>query len=164
MENTITQKQLKDEFKYIDGMLLWRRDTRNRLRKKGDVAGYVRGIGYRVVVVKRIPYFVHRLIFLYHYGYLPEYIDHIDGNKENNDISNLRECTRSQNGYNSKIPKHNTSGVKGVSWCKVSRKWTAKIKLNGKCVYLGSFWDKDVAAQIVRIERLRLHGEFANNG
>ena len=99
-----------------------------------------------------------------HKGYLPDILDHIDGNKLNNRIENLRECTEVQNCYNAKTPKNNTSGIKGVSWSKRLKKWRAQIQVNGKKKSLGFFFDKEVADQIIRIERARLHGEFSNNG
>lgn len=165
MKKLITQEQVKDLFDYFDGELLRKKSSpRSRNPKKGDKAGYLLETGYMITSINGKRHLLHRLIYLYHHGYFPAYLDHIDGNRANNKISNLRECTRSQNGYNSKIPMHNTSGIKGVSWCKVSRKWVAKIKFRKRCVYLGSFWDIDVAAQVIRIERIRLHGEFANHG
>jgi len=63
------------------------------------------------------------LIFLYHHGYLPKFVDHIDGNKKNNRIENLREATKSQNAMNQKVSTRNTSGIKGVMWHKRDKKW-----------------------------------------
>lgn len=68
-------------------------------------------------------------------------IDHKDGNGLNNQKENLRICTRSQNGGNSKIRKDNTSGIKGVRFKKHSNKWVANIKINNKIKFLGSFTD-----------------------
>jgi len=73
----------------------------------------------------------HRLIFFYHNGYFPEgQVDHIDRNKKNNRIENLREVSRQCNLRNTGNSKANTSGVKGVS--KHYSGWKAGVTINGK--------------------------------
>ena len=59
-------------------------------------------------------------------------VDHIDGDRQNNDVSNLRWATYSENCQNSKISTKNTSGSKGVSFNKQMNKWSAQIKIDGK--------------------------------
>ena len=66
-------------------------------------------------------------------------VDHIDRNPLNNNRSNLRLCTRSQNAMNSKIPKDNSSGHKGVTWDKHRKKWRVHIVVNGKQHFLGRY-------------------------
>ena len=109
-------------------------------------------------------YRAHRLIWLLFHGDLPKQLDHVDGNRQNNKIENLRECTPSQNQHNCKLRSDNKSGIKGVSWDSSKKMWAARLATKGEVSALGCFWDKEVAGQIVRIERLKLHGEFANNG
>ncbi|WP_252233758.1 HNH endonuclease [Clostridium sp. ZS1] len=70
-------------------------------------------------------------------------IDHINGNKLDNRKCNLRIVNKSQNAMNSKKPKNNTSGVKGVYWDKRSKKWEASIQVNMKKKSLGYFKNKD---------------------
>jgi len=159
----ITQEILKDLFTYKNDELYWKVRPANRI-KIGDIAGCVGNRGYRKIVINGKTYLAHRLIFLYCYGYLPEFLDHIDNNQSNNKLSNLRPATLFQNSFNSKLPKTNNSGVKGVCWNKHVSKWLAQIRHNGKHLYLGLFDDIDVAEQVIRIERVRLHGEFANHG
>lgn len=86
-------------------------------------------------------YLVHRLAWLYENGEWPEYIDHIDRNKLNNRILNLRACTPQENNWN--LPKHpkNKSGVTGVTWDAKRRKWYASISLDGKTKSLGAHSD-----------------------
>ena len=72
-------------------------------------------------------------------------VDHIDHNRLNNHLSNLRYATHSENQHNRTKNKDNTSGVAGVSWHKNIKKWEAKITINGVKKHLGSFENKDDA-------------------
>lgn len=87
-------------------------------------------------------------------------IDHIDGNGLNNQRKNLRIVNSSQNQHNSKKPKHNTSGYKGISWNKEKKKFTAQIVINGKQIYLGSFSDIKKAHEAYKLMGLRLFKEY----
>ena len=89
------------------------------------------------------------------------HIDHIDSDGLNNRRENLRRATRAENAQNTRLPSHNTSGVKGVSWHSTSRKWVAQIRSNGRQHYLGRFSDIDAAAAAVDFARDFLHGDFA---
>lgn len=160
----ITQERLKELFTYDGQSLIWKVESPTRL-KVGCVAGFLsKDSDYISIGFDKKIYRAHRMIFLYCHGYLPEFLDHIDGNKVNNRIKNLRACTVQQNNHNTKMPKTNTSGVKGVCWDKKAKVWRARIRINYKNNDLGCFWDIETAAQVVRIERFKLHGEFANNG
>ena len=119
--------------------------------------------GYMSVSVKGIKYLEHRIVYYMVHGECPEYIDHIDGNKLNNRIENLRPATSSQNKCNIGIRADNTSGIKGVSWSKVKGKWTARVALNGK-IKCGYFDDKEEAAKFIKTLREQYHGEYANHG
>ena len=91
--------------------------------------------------------FMHRYLFKMHNKNIDgKLIDHINGNKLDNRKDNLRECSNSENLHNSKPPKTNTSGYKGVRWCKKSNRWTAAIQINYKTISLGSFEHKRDAA------------------
>ena len=158
----ITQELVKELFKYKDGNLI--RKVRSGNGKVGDLSGSVNADGYFQVQINGDTLLQHRLIFLYLYGYAPDLIDHIDGNKLNNQAGNLRECNKSENNYNSKIRKDNTSGIKGVSWDFSRKKWAAQIQVNRKKKMLGGFTDKQEAEKTVVAARLLFHGEFSNNG
>ncbi len=160
----ITQKRLHDLFEYReDGILVWKVSKGNV--KKGDVAGWSQPLGYFRVRIEEKNYLVHRMIFLYHHGYLTPgmQIDHIDGNTSNNRIENLREVTLTQNQQNSKIPSDNTSGVKGVYWCKVQRKWRSRIKVKRKQIHLGYYKTLEEAEAVVKAAREKYHGEYARH-
>ncbi len=91
-----------------------------------------------------------------------KYVDHIDNNKENNTLINLRYATAQQNNQNRSISSKNTSGTKGVNWNKKAMKWRAQICINGKLIHLGSFLNKEDAVNI-RIQRAKDEfGEFIN--
>lgn len=87
-------------------------------------------------------------------------IDHIDGNPLNNQKSNLRVCTRSQNMMNRGKTKANTSGFKGVHFHKRSKKWTARIQKDGNRSHIGSFDKPEEAHEAYRESAKKLHGEF----
>lgn len=125
------------------------------------VAGAPNGYGRPCVGVSGKMQYLHRVIFLLHHGYLPKYIDHIDGDKTNNRIKNLRGCTHSQNMRNANISKNNTSGLKGVDWKKQDKKWRSRVRVNGKQISLGLFNDKIEAAKAYDSAALEHHGEFA---
>lgn len=101
---------------------------------------------------------IHRLITGAKQG---EQVDHIDGDGLNNLDDNLRIATRQQNRANSRKSRTNTSGFKGVSWSKSSKKWMAQIVVDGKRHYLGVFEHKERAAKAHDRAALHHHGEFA---
>lgn len=92
------------------------------------------------------------------------FVDHIDGNGLNNQRSNLRICTSSQNGMNRGKQKVNTSGFKGVTFCKNNNKWQAQIKVNKVNLFLGYFDTPEEAYKAYCEGCIKYHGEFANFG
>ena len=98
-----------------------------------------------------------------HHGYLPKYVDHIDGNRLNNRIENLRPATAIENAYNCKMSKNNTSGVKGVSWNKGTKKWEANINIAGVRFNLGHFETLEKAKEAIDVCRTEAHGKFARH-
>lgn len=87
--------------------------------------------------------------------------DHIDHNGLNNQRSNLRVCSRSENMFNQRVHSNNTSGYKGVSWNKVARKWDARIAFHGKRLLIGYFDTIEDASRAYDSAAQRLHGDFA---
>jgi hypothetical protein len=152
----ITQENLKQLVDYVDGMLVAK--TNSKCRKVGDTLSSLTDKGYLRSGVCGKSYRVHRLVFLYHHGYMPIQVDHIDGNRMNNKIENLRDATSSQNNQNRKATS--SSGVKGVVWHKQSKKWVASICVNRKSVHLGSFLSIEEAALVANRARKLAHGEF----
>jgi hypothetical protein len=159
---SVDQNLLRQLFEYQDGNLFWKIQPTLAV-KIGDSAGY-KNHQYICCNVLNKRYRIHRLIFLWHYGYMPKMIDHVDGNTFNNRIENLRECNTRQNAQNMKLTSRNTSGVKGVSWYTPSQKWKAQLSVNGKVYNLGYYLDKEEATKAVREFREKHHGEFVNHG
>jgi hypothetical protein len=164
----LTQAYVRERFDYHrDGYFTWKPHPSMppnwHGRYVGQRAGYLlpgtRG-GY-VVRIDTISYGLHRVVFLYHHGYMPDEVDHIDMDPSNNRIENLRAATHQQNNCNKRRMKSNTSGYKGVRWRKDRAHWTAGITANGKDLYLGSFPTKQQAIEAYDKAALKPHGEFA---
>jgi len=150
-----------NEFFFIENNeIFWKKSPSYKI-KAGQKAGCVHKDGYKRVTLKRRTYTEHRIIYLMNHGVLPDAIDHIDGDKTNNNITNLRPSTLSQNQANRKAGKNNSSGRKGVVWNKKTGKWQAQIKAHGKYNYLGSFESIDVAAHEYNKAAVKHYGEFA---
>ena len=159
----LTQEYLKELFEYNGEDLIWgvkRRGTKGF----GSVAGCVNSYGYRQIQVDGKAYKAHRLIWLYNYGKFPDnQTDHIDQNRLNNKLNNLRDVTRQENQKNRSKSKRNTSGVTGVNWHKPTGKWMAYGKVDGKQIHLGRFTDK-LDAIVARKSFEAKHNFHANHG
>jgi len=88
-------------------------------------------------------------------------IDHIDGDSLNNQRSNLRICTVSENVRNCSLYKTNTSGFKGVHWNQKKKRWVARVRLNGKAVLNKMFVEKIDAVKAYNEKAKEYFGEFA---
>ncbi len=88
-------------------------------------------------------------------------VDHIDGNGLNNQRSNLRLCTATDNARNSRSRRGSSSEFKGVSWSKSGKAWQAYIAADKQTIYLGLFEDEGFAARVHDSAARKLHGEFA---
>lgn len=141
-------KKYVDEWLIVniyEGTVFWRKNR--GLAKSGDSAIHKHhitsrgGAKYKVISFARRRWLLHRFIWTYANGEIPEnmIIDHIDGNTSNNSIKNLRIATRSESSFNKGMLKNNTSGVKGVYWDKKNKKWMAYGRINGKMKNLGRF-------------------------
>ena len=137
----LTQERARELFDYReDGQLIWRVRASNRA-SIGSVVGSLCKTGYRETSADGGRYLIHRLIWLWHYGYFPEHdLDHIDRDRLNNRIENLREASRSCNLRNTGNSSNNTSGVKGVCWCK-NRGWYVWLSLGNRTRSVGHFLD-----------------------
>jgi hypothetical protein len=130
----------------------------------GNVAGCRRPDGYWSITICRKKTRTHRVIWAMTHCKDPgnHCIDHIDSDHTNNHLSNLRLATRSENGWNrSKVPNNNTSGYIGIHFRKDTQKWSAKIIVKDKAVYLGCYNDMEDAIAARRAAELECYGEFA---
>lgn len=152
----IDHSLVKTLFYYKDGHLYWKKNNKK--------AGSLKPSGYIVVEVNNKNMMAHRLIWMYHYGKLDKFIDHIDGNKSNNKIENLRLATKSQNCLNKKRTTLNTTGYKNVRFRKDNSKYEVRVTYNKKRLVLGSFDNLELADLVAKEARDKYHMEFANHG
>lgn len=173
----LTQEYLKSVLHYdpVTGVFTWKVRTKETApfqkqihcwngRFANVTAGSKTTLGYIGITLLSVHQKAHRLAWLYVYGELPKSdIDHINGNRADNRIANLRAVSRRQNTQNAKIKSNNTSGYNGVSWRRRERKWYAKISSNGKEVFLGCFGDLQDAIAARRAANIQ-HGYHPNHG
>lgn len=164
LENcVITQKELKKILTYNPetGIFVWLKNKGTA--RAGDYAGYIQN-GYNVIMINGSNFRSHRLAWLYVYGEWPkEQIDHINHNREDNKLINLREVTHQENLKNITLKKNNKSGIMGVGWIKQNSSWRAYISSNKKWIHLGSFNDK-FEAICARKSAERKYGFHENHG
>ncbi len=150
----------------------WREDVPNWWNKKyaGKECGRVTNRGYRQLGYTPLGrntqrLLTHRLAWYIVHNVLPkDQIDHIDGQKTNNQIKNLRDVSGSLNMRNQKMSRANTSGVVGVYWHKARGKWRGKVSVNNKKIHIGTFDNISEAEAVVKAFRAKhdfteTHGE-----
>ena len=159
-----------EQFKYFlryephTGLFRWNMD-RTRGVKAGDVAGGITSRGYREIHVQYKLYRASRLAWLYVHGPIPDgmQIDHINKNRSDDRIVNLRLATPIENSRNKKMPITNTTGFKGVLLHKETGKFVASTKLNGKRLYFGTRHETALEAALAYDAGVQsIHGEFAS--
>ena len=139
-------------------------NVRNAITLK-NLSLCVNGNGYQQISLKKKNKTVHRLVmetFAFNI-YNKRFIDHIDGNKTNNCIFNLRYATQQENNFNQKLRCDNTSGYKGVLWHKKREKWVAQIYLKTKLIHIGYYNDKEDAIEARRRKARELFGCFIHS-
>jgi hypothetical protein len=158
----MNQALVAEYFYHKDGHLYWKKVMHpNKQYLVGKEVGSIHPTGYRHVTWMNKPHKVHRLIFLLDHGYLPKEIDHINGDRLDNRLDNLREATRSENQCNRGEIASNTSGYAGVSWHKHSKAWLVRVMKDGKSTIIGYFKDLELAGLVSQEARVLYHGKFA---
>jgi hypothetical protein len=143
------------------GLLTWNQAPSPKV-KIGDVAGTITKQGYIRITILNNRLMAHRLAFAIYHGRWPDnQIDHINGLKHDNRISNLRECTPEQNMHNRSAYRINKTGFKGVYQPKNGKRFVAQIRNGGKAHYLGAFDSAKEASAAYAEAANALHGEFA---
>jgi hypothetical protein len=158
----ITQELIDQCFEYRDGLLYWKGVSHpNKMRWIDKPAGSIHKTGYRHITWMGKIHKAHRLIFMLHHGYLPPEVDHINGDRQDNRIENLRTANRSENQCNRPALASNTSGHPGVSWHKKSKAWCVRVMKNGKIVVQQYFKDLELAGLFAAEARSLYHGAYA---
>lgn len=143
------------------GVLSWLRPPVNRWAKAGDQAGFMKEAGYRRIGLGGVTMYAHRVAWLLGTGAWPEVgkeIDHINGNRDDNRLSNLRLDSGYLNKKSHRVPP-GVSGYRGVSPKK--RRWEAKIHIDGRLQYLGRYDDPVEAATAYDRAATAAFGTFA---
>lgn len=148
------------------GVLTWKAHPKVKhhinTRLLGAEAGAVGTLGYRLISVDKERLNAHRVIWLMVHGHWPEgEIDHINGDRADNRLVNLRDVPRAENRKNMCMRSDNTSGVVGVYWYK--NRWVADIRVNGKTIYLGRYQNIEDATRARKQAEAR-HGFHKNHG
>ncbi|CAM2151246.1 HNH endonuclease signature motif containing protein [Paraburkholderia tropica] len=155
----LTAERLREVLNYDPetGIFTRRLRTSNRV-KVGDVVGTPTD-GYLCGRVGNRLYVMHRLAWLYVYGVWPEKnLDHANGNRSDNRIANLREADHGENAENVVAHADNRTGYLGVTWCKLTCSYVARISRNRVTRHLGKFETAYEAHQAYLAAKRQLHG------
>lgn len=158
----LTQEKLKIWLNYdiTTGLFTWLKNKGARARS-GQTTNGKSPFRYHRITIDGETYPAHVLVWLYVYGEFPtSFIDHIDCNKSNNRLSNLRLATKSENSFNTPLRRTNTSGFKGVTWSEKDKKWRAQATIDGKNHYLGDYKTKQEASDAYNAFCREKHKEF----
>ena len=156
--------RFNEAFEYRDGKLFWKIMTNPSKKLIGKQAGCKSSGGYGVVNLDGQAYSIHKVIFAMHKGFIPPIVDHINGDKSDHRIENLRAATHSTNNFNKVVQSNNKLGLKNISWHKQNQKYWVQLVQNKKKV-VSVFIDNLELAELVAIEaRNKYHKEFANHG
>lgn len=145
------------------GRLVW---IVNKGRAKiGEPVGHIDREGYRRLRIGGRQYLEHRLVWMWHHGEFPRILDHIDRDRSNNRIDNLRPCHESENAANAGAPSSNTSGYRGVYFDTDRMKWVARIRYTRDGVRhryrIGRYTTADEAAVHYNLHMRKLFPDFA---
>lgn len=159
----ITQEFLRALFLYRPDGTLVRKVTTNPRAPVHGPSGSPNKAGYLRTRVAGKLYYNHHLVWFLHHGTWPKALDHINGNRADNRLENLRLCNQTQNMQNAAIRKSSKTGVKGVDWRPEKNKYRARIVVDGRAINLGHFDSLQEAQFAVENARALYHGEFSRN-
>ncbi len=163
--NKLTQYYLKSILRYEpETGNMYRLVTTSPRSQIGAIAGnFHKSNGYIRLMVNGRDLLAHRVIWFMHHGEWPHSIDHIDHDKTNNRLENLRAVDHKENMKNRPMSPRNTSGITGVSWAKTKNQWLAQIKGENKRIHLG-YHDSLIDAASARKSAEIEHKYHANHG
>jgi len=156
-----SQEILKSMFDLVDGKLIRKVSAGNS--KAGSVVGVIRKDGYSRVWACGVHALVHRLVWKMETGQEPpKYLDHVNGDRSDNRIENLREADHAINMWNQSIRKSNTTGFTGVSMRAANGAWVAAITVNKKRICLGTHVAIENALMAYEDGCRKYHGIYAD--
>jgi hypothetical protein len=160
---SLSNEDVRELFYYNEdtGVLLWR-NHRNAKARAGSAVGSIHRTGYRITMINKKNYAVHLLIWQFVYEEIPNQIDHINGNKADNRLCNLRACNASENGRNKRLQSNNSTGFKGVSFCIREGSYQATCRWNGSKKWLGYHATAELAHAAYVKFASQNHGAFYN--
>lgn len=134
----------------------------NKQRAGKEALTATEGWGYKHGTILSVPLKAHIAAFMIVHGRLPVgHVDHVNMDRGDNRIANLREAAHGQNLCNRGAPRNNRSGVKGVCWIAEKGKYRAEIRANGVRRHLGYFASASEAGKAYARAAAEMHGEFA---
>jgi hypothetical protein len=155
-EHHITQELVRELFICSPNTPHIIRRVDSRRYKAGTIVGCRDHKGYVLVHVKGRNYRAHHIVWLYFHGKLPMHqLDHINGIRDDNRISNLREATNAENSQNRQPT--GSIGLLGVSFEKKRNRYKSQIKVNGRVKTLGYFKTPIEAYQTYLAAKRELH-------
>ncbi len=150
------------EYNQDTGIMKWKKDRRSA--RAGNIIGTVTQGGYLCLSFYSKQYSVHRMGWFLAYGVFPDgQIDHINQDRQDNRLVNLRDVTPGENCKNKGIDTRNTSGVTGVYWNKLAKKWKPSINVDGEYIHLGYFVNFSDAVNARKNAEV-LYGFHTNHG
>ena len=161
-DHGITVDRLRELLSYDleTGLFTWATIVKFSNKKIGDIAGCRHPHGYTVISIGGFQYPAHRLAWLYVYGVWPSSeLDHVNGIRDDNRITNLRVATGTENNGNRRLTERNKSGFKGVR--KKGKNWEASIGFKKEYFYIGMFRAREVAGAAYLDEAKKKFGSFA---
>jgi hypothetical protein len=156
-------RELRETLSYNPetGVFTWLK-WRGAHAKAGSEAGATDSKGHRQIRFKMRLYLAHRLAWVMTHGRWPDReIDHINRNRSDNRLSNLRECSHRENSANRSMYKNNKSGVLGVCYYPKYQKWVAYIRADGRHKSLGYFDSLEDAEKARKDAEATFYGKFA---
>jgi hypothetical protein len=149
------------EYNAEEGVIRWKSCEECPTHLRGRIAGEKGSDGYRYIKLNGRRTGAHRIAWILHYKEIPDQIDHINMVRSDNRVANLRNASIAENNRNRRKQSNNTSGYKGVTFHKASKKYNAKIMADKKRYSLGHFNTAEEASIAYQTAARSLHGQFA---
>ncbi len=159
--DALTQKRVQEVFGYSNGELIWKLKTGDKV-VIGEPAGTPTHYGYIQIGLDKKLYKRSRLIFLWHHGYLPKVVDHVNHERSDDRIENLRDASHQENSHNSVVGRGSCRS-RGVCYRKRSNNYHSQIRLKGRSYHIGVFETEKEASEAYERRRGELFPGLVKN-